>query len=162
MAKAKPEINGLRCVVDDTPLRGKQARYCSPKCMRDSWRPPTGNPEGRPTVMTPELIKKLEEAFAFGASDLEACFYADISKQTLYTYQERHPEFTDRKERLKERPVLLARQTVIASIQKGDGDLGLKYLERKRRNEFSLKMDIVSDGEKINFGNSVPRPEETK
>ena len=115
---------------------------------------------GRPTKMTELTVKKLEEAFAVGASDLEACFYADISKQTLYSYQDRHPEFVDRKERLKERPVLLARQTVVTTMSKGDGDLALKYLERKRRNEFSLKMDIVSDGEKISFGNSVPRPED--
>ena len=52
---------------------------------------------GRPTKMTPETVKKLEEAFAIGASDGEACFYSDISKETLYTYQDKTPGFLDRK-----------------------------------------------------------------
>jgi hypothetical protein len=68
---------------------------------------------GRPTIMTPETLQKLEDAFALGCTDLEACVYADISKSTLYNYQEQHPEFVERKEELKEHPVLLARQTVI-------------------------------------------------
>lgn len=59
---------------------------------------------GRPTKMTDATIKKLDEAFAIGCSDEEDCFYADISKQTLYTYQENPPEFVDRKEALKQRP----------------------------------------------------------
>ena len=56
---------------------------------------------GRPTVMTKDTIAKLEEAFKCGASDLEACFYADISKDSLYNYQKKHPEFIERKEALK-------------------------------------------------------------
>lgn len=90
--------------------------------------------------MTPDVVKKLEEAFLLGCTDLEACLYADISKQTLYNYQESHPEFVDRKEQLKENPILLARTSVINSMQK-DGDLALKYLERKRKDEFSTKSE---------------------
>lgn len=71
---------------------------------------------GRPTIMTTETLRKLEEAFALGCTDLEACLYADISKTTLYDYQQAHPESVERKEELKEHPVLLARQTVIANL----------------------------------------------
>lgn len=99
-------------------------------------------PEGRPTKMTDDTIKKLEEAFALGCSDGEACFYADISKQTLYTYQKDHPEFIDRKEALKERPILMARQSVIKGLVE-DHDLALKYLERKKKDEFSLRSELA-------------------
>jgi hypothetical protein len=95
---------------------------------------------GRPTKMTPETIKKLEEAWAFGCSDLEACFYADITSQTLTTYQNANPEFLDRKERLKQRPVLIARQTVVRDISH-NSDLALKFLERKRKKEFSTRTE---------------------
>lgn len=96
---------------------------------------------GRPTKMTPDTVKKLEEAFLMGCSDLEACLFADISKQTLYTYQEKNPEFVDRKQMLKENPVMIARQSVIRDM-KGDGTLALKYLERKKKSEFSVKQEL--------------------
>lgn len=97
-------------------------------------------PAGRPTKMTTETVKKLEEAFALGCSDLEACLMADISKQTLYNYQDANPEFIDRKEKLKESPVLIARTTVVREIQ-NDADLAMKYLERKCKKEFSTKTE---------------------
>lgn len=100
---------------------------------------------GRPTVMTPEVVNKLEEAFLLGCSDLEACFVAGISKQTLYNYQAAYPEFVDRKEQLKENPVYLARTSVVKSMQE-DGDLALKYLERKRKDEFSVKTSTEFSG----------------
>ena len=89
---------------------------------------------GRPDIITPEIIGKLEEVFAIGGSDLEACFYAGIGKTTLYNYQNVHPDFVERKEMLKEKPILKARQTVVKSLD--DPDMALKYLERKRKSEF--------------------------
>lgn len=59
---------------------------------------------GRPTVMTPEIIAKLEYIFALGGTDKEACLYADIGLETLYNYQRNHPEFAERKALLKETP----------------------------------------------------------
>ena len=85
---------------------------------------------GRPTKFTPETLKKLEEVFAMGGTDLEACFYADIGKSALYNYQNENPDFVDRKEKLKERPVLLARQTVIKSLS-SDVNSAWKMLEKK-------------------------------
>lgn len=34
----------------------------------------------RPTVINDAVVQKLEEAFALGCSDEEACIYADICK----------------------------------------------------------------------------------
>lgn len=102
---------------------------------------------GRPTVMTPEVLRKLDEAFAMGCSDLEACLYADIAKSTLYEYQQENKDFTDHKEILKERPILLARDTLVKGI-KGNPELALKFLERKLKKEFSLRTELTGpDGE---------------
>jgi hypothetical protein len=107
------------------------------------------NPVGRPTKMTPETVKKLEEAFAIGASDGEACFYADISKETLYTYQDKTPGFLDRKNALKERPVLLARQTVAKSMET-DVNTAKWYLERKLKKEFASRNELTgADGKDL-------------
>jgi hypothetical protein len=94
----------------------------------------------RPTVMTEEVIAKLEEAFAWGCTDIEACLWADIAPATLYQYQEKNPEFTERKAALKETPILLARSTVVKGL-KNDTDLALKYLDRKKKDEFSTKTE---------------------
>lgn len=105
----------------------------------------------RPTVMTEEVLSKLEEAFAWGCTDVEACLHADIAAKTLYLYQEKNPEFIQRKEALKENPILLARSTVIKGFMKSP-ELALKYLERKKKDEFSLRSEFTGkDGEPLNI-----------
>lgn len=94
---------------------------------------------GRPPVITPIIIAKLEEVFAIGGSDKEACFYADISPATLYNYQNENPLFIERKEALKMRPILKARQTVVKSLD--DPDRAFRYLERKVKSEFAQKLE---------------------
>lgn len=101
------------------------------------------NKGGRPTKMDELTVKKLEEAFLLGCSDLEACLVADISKQTLYTYQSKHPEFTDRKEMLKKTPIYKARKCVVEACEENP-DLALKYLERKNKKEFSLRTENLN------------------
>ena len=107
---------------------------------------------GRPTVVTQAVLVKLEQAFAMGCTDLEACFYANIGKSTLYNYQQANPDFVERKNILKAKPVLLARQTVMKGIagheikdENGntvkvvvapDPNLAMRYLEKKMHSEF--------------------------
>lgn len=94
---------------------------------------------GRPTVMTEETIRKLEAAFAYGASDEDACFYAGIGKTALYDYCQEHPEFAERKEGLKTRPVMKALETVVGSL--GDPEHAKWYLSRKRKKDFSERIE---------------------
>lgn len=100
--------------------------------------------------MTPEVLKKLEEVFALGGTDGEACFYAGISPQTLYTYQKEHTGFLERKQALKERPVLLARQTVVKSLSE-DTNSAWRMLERKDPSmRPKQEVDHTTKGESIN------------
>lgn len=98
---------------------------------------------GRPTVMTEEVIRKLEEAFALGATDGEAIFYAGISKTAFYDYCKEFPEFADRKEALKETPILKARRTVVNSL--ADPNNAFRYLERKKKNEFGNSIEVSGE-----------------
>jgi len=107
----------------------------------------TKNPVGRPTIMTPEVIDKLEEVFALGGSDAEACLWADIATDTLYKYQRENPEFIKRKESLKETPILRARRTVVNALEK-DSDMAMRYLERKRKDEFSPRTNVSLGADK--------------
>jgi hypothetical protein len=119
---------------------------------------------GRPTVMTKEVLGKLETAFAYDMTDEEACFYAGINPTSLYDYQKEHKEFTQRKQALKNRPVMMARETLVKSLKDrkikvldkqgnlveidiiANPELALKYLERKKKDEFSTKTTIDHSG----------------
>lgn len=104
------------------------------------------NQGGRPTVMTESTINKLEQGFMLGLTDREACLYADISHQTLYDYCKKYPEFTDRKEMLKEQPKMRAKMNIANDIDKGDISTSKWYLERKAKNEFSATQGIEHSG----------------
>lgn len=99
------------------------------------------NKGGRPTAMTEETVRKLEQAFSNGATDLEACSYAGIAKQTLYEYQKKTPAFKDRKESLKSNLALISKNQVAKSIRDGNVTDAKWYLERKCKDEFGLKTE---------------------
>jgi hypothetical protein len=104
-----------------------------------------GSGAGRPTIMDENTVNKLEDAFSNGATDLQACFYAGISKQTLYNYQDKFPEFVDRKEALKNHLQLVAKNVLAKSI-KGGNELDAKWLlERKEKNTYSTKVESAID-----------------
>lgn len=96
---------------------------------------------GRPPSITPDVLNKLEHAFSIGCSDLEACLYADISPKTLYNFQNKYPDFLQRKELLKKSLSLKARSNIAGSINKGSLVQSEWYLERKEKNEFSTKTE---------------------
>ena len=95
---------------------------------------------GRPTIITEQVIAKLEEAFAIGCTDLEATLFANIAPATLYKYQEANPKFSERKFQLKQTPILKARISVIKSLE-ASPELALKFLERRKKDEFSLRRE---------------------
>ena len=108
------------------------------------------NPEdletrGRKTIMTPEIINKLEQAFSLGCSDVEACLFANIGKSTLYNYQNEHPEFVERKEQLKESLVLKARNVIATALNNDDENTAKWYLERKKKAEFSTRQELTGE-----------------
>lgn len=104
------------------------------------------NPQGgRPTVMTEEALRKLEEAFSIGATDKEAIFIANISSSTFYDYCKVNPEFAERKEQLKDMPKYQARKNIVEKINKGDVPTSQWYAERKAKEEFSNRTDLNID-----------------
>lgn len=100
---------------------------------------------GRPTVMTPIVLGKLEEAFSMGCTDMEASLHAGIHVDSLYEYQKKTPGFADRKNQLKENPVLKARARVLAGFDK-DARLAWDYLKNKKSEEFSTKTKTEFSG----------------
>jgi hypothetical protein len=77
------------------------------------------NKGGRPTKMTPEAVAKLEEAFVNNCTDTEACLYADISRTTLFRYEEKNPEYRNRKEELRSKPRMKAKFNISNKLNEG-------------------------------------------
>lgn len=105
---------------------------------------------GRPTVMTSDVVIKLEQAFAIDATVEEACSYAEISRNTFYEYLKKNPEFQDRIDDLRNRPILKARQTIVKSLD--NPNQAQWYLERKKKREFAQRNEYTgADGEPLNL-----------
>lgn len=104
----------------------------------------------RPTKRTVEVTKKIEEVAALDGSVEEMAYYAGVHRDTLYLWLKQDKTFSDRIAELRERPVLKARQTVVKSLE--DPDRAFRYLERKRKREFSTRTetDITTNGESMN------------
>ena len=101
---------------------------------------------GRPTVMTELVLKQLDAAFSNDATDVEACFIANISPATLYNYQKEHPEYLERKEALKSQSKYQAKANVIEKVRSGDYDASVWFLERKgKKDGYSPKQELSGD-----------------
>jgi hypothetical protein len=92
---------------------------------------------GRASVFNESTLQKLEQVFSLGGNDQEACEYSNISPSSLYNYQVKHPEFLERKQLLKTKLILRARQAVVNSLD--IPEIAFKYLKCKCREEFSEK-----------------------
>ena len=101
----------------------------------------TGRPVGRPTVITPEALGKIEQVFAYDGSVLEACSFAEIDVKTYYNYLKKNPEYIQRIQALRQRPFLKARKAIVDNLS--NPEFALKYMERKRKYEFSTRAEIT-------------------
>ena len=101
------------------------------------------NKVGRKTVMTDEVISKLEHIYSLDGTDEEACAFANISEATLYNYQKENQEFIERKNSLKQKPFLKARETIVGGL--GEPEFALKYMERKKKKEFAQRTELTGE-----------------
>ena len=86
--------------------------------------------------MTPDVIGKLEAAFAIDCSINQACAFADINASTYFEWIKGNEELSNRFKRLRERPILRAKDCIFKGL-KNNPELALKYLKSKLPKEFS-------------------------
>lgn len=97
---------------------------------------------GRPTVMTPEVLQKLETAFSYDFNNTEACLYADINEGTFYTYCRNNDGFLQRMKSLRSRPAMQAKINLANSVVKAKNVDDSKWLlERRLKDEYSKSPD---------------------
>lgn len=100
---------------------------------------------GRPTVLTDAVVGKLELGFAKGLNKTECCEFAGISRNALYDFLEKNPDFSNRIEVLQSHPSMKAKINIAERIEKGDVELSQWYLERRNPEEFSTRQNISAN-----------------
>ena len=108
-------------------------------------KPTKGKKTGRPPVITEPVLRKLEQAFAIDCTVEEACILAGIGTRTYYDFLDKHPDFSQTIELLRNIPFLLARQTIIDGIMNNYSQ-AMDYMSRKKKGEFSHKLEMSHDG----------------
>ena len=99
---------------------------------------------GRKTVMTPDTIAKLEDAFTNGFTDKMACLYAGISVDALYDYCKLNEKFSERKELLKSSPDLAAQKELVQGIR---GNVSqARWWAEHRMSDFMPKTKVEHSG----------------
>ena len=114
---------------------------------------------GRKPLITPTVLSKIEECFLIDCTDVEACQIAGISTNTLYRYQEKHPEFRDRKQLLKSNITYLAKRNIVKALEEGNVDMSFKVLERKDP-EYRRKDTLEIDNKIVITFPDYARPEQ--
>lgn len=104
-----------------------------------------GTNRGRPTVMTKEVVSKMEYGFMKGLNVTECCHYAGICRNCFYEYLNKYPDFKDRIEELQSNPSTTAKLNVVEAIENGDTELSKWWLERRNKAEFSTKQEVEAE-----------------
>lgn len=89
-----------------------------------------------------KLITNIEPYLKEGCSLHEACLHGIVPYTTVIDYYNNDEELRKKIDRLQNEPILRARE----SLNKGvldNPELALRYLERKKKDEFSLKIDTT-------------------
>lgn len=104
---------------------------------------------GRPSIFTAELLEKLDYAFLAGASDYEACLWANIHPRSLWNYEEKNPEYILHKEKLRSANNLRARLIITEALKSPDFTIQLEtakwYAERKIKDEYGTRFVATPD-----------------
>ena len=106
----------------------------------------TGAPPWEPT---PAQLKILEDLFKNGARVKYALHAAGIPSSTFYDYLNSHEDFSEQIEYWQQYPEMIAKNSVLKHMVE-DGNLALRYLQSKCRDEFGQRTEITgADGEAL-------------
>ena len=101
----------------------------------------------RHTKLTEECVKKLEEAFSIGSDVSMACYYANISRQTYYTWVKDNPALLDRFDDLRQKVPLKALTNIARGVEAGDIPLSERVLARRYPDEHADPIRLRHSGE---------------
>jgi hypothetical protein len=100
--------------------------------------------------MTPEVIKRLDDALRDGANITQACLLAGISQETYYLHVKTNPVFAETMESAKNWLNVIAKKNLADALKDNDKETSKWWIERKEKQEFSPRSEITgSDGQSV-------------
>lgn len=115
------------------------------------------------TKLTPEVVQKLKDAFAVGATVEQACCYAEIAKQTYYNWIEKNPVLLDEFEKMRQKLPLQAKNNIAQRIYgkevKGDISLSQWLISRTESSQYGDRLKVEHSGE-LKTDATQPHPED--
>lgn len=100
------------------------------------------------TKLTPKRKSRLRELAEIDASLPEMAYVVGVSKQTIYNWKENDKEFFDELDRLRAKPLLKVRETIVEKATESYAN-AMDYAKRKARTEF---------GDNSNVQITAPKP----
>ena len=97
---------------------------------------------GRPTKLNEEIVGKLEYAFSKDFNVGEACNYAGIHRDSYYEWIKNNEEFSDKMEQAQSDLKRKAKINIADKIEEGDIDVTKWFLERRVKDEYSIKQAV--------------------
>lgn len=106
-------------------------------------------PRGIP-VDIDKYLTNIQPYLEVGCTLHEACLHAVTPYTTVIDYVNKDDEVRNKIERMQNVPILKARKSLLGGIETSP-ELALKFLERKKKDEFSLRSetDITSNGQAL-------------
>ena len=116
---------------------------------------------GRPTVMTPEVIAKIEYCISRGYNDYESFHTAGVSRDAFYDYLKKDVKFADKIQWLRSNTNILSKEIVFEKLLEKDILTAKWLLERKAKDEYSTRNELTAaDGEQLTIKTVFIEPEE--
>lgn len=110
----------------------------------------------RTNKLSPDTIRKLEEAAGVRLNITESCAYAGIHRDTYYDWMKKVTGLSDKLEDLRANPLIRAKRRIVSQLDIDTGT-AFKYLEKENPDEYSEFLRIKHSGE---IANSDTHPED--
>ena len=96
----------------------------------------------RPTTITPDTVRKLEQAFRDGLNVSQACLTSGVGRTAYYEHFNADEEFANKMTLAQQYVTIKAKRLVVQEIN--DGNLGAAkwWLEHKARDEFGNQPQV--------------------
>ena len=115
------------------------------------------NEVGRPTVMSEETVRKLEESLKGGMTVSQACIVSDVSRDTYYRHYKMDEAFSDKMRFAKSYVTMLAKQNIAKAVARGD--IGTSKWLLEKQSSFATYLEEKNEEESY-VENIVLTPEE--
>lgn len=91
------------------------------------------------TTITKEQVALLWHAFLHDHEEAVACLYANVTLAQYREFLKLNPAFKEKFEFSKDLSAAQAQENVIRTVEEGDVDVSMWYLERKKSDKYSKK-----------------------